>query len=185
MDTILEPVPLRPRRLPSFVVHRHALSKPECRDLLSNPTCRSPFYKSRSQQLARKVEYAYITPSHAPWLFDRVGRLAARRNVWGLALTAIADPMRLQRYRRHDYSDVHSDYDYPTTDHSKLTVVIPLVSPSEWHGGELEIGNDFQTPRLRLGDAVIFPSFVPHRVTRVTGGTRLILSAWISGPQLR
>jgi PKHD-type hydroxylase len=93
--------------------------------------------------------------------------------------------MRIQSYVRGDYNDVHSDYDYTTQDYSKLTVVVPLVPRTKWKGGDLTVGNELATPKMALGDAIVFPSFLPHFVARVSKGTRVTLSAWISGPPLR
>jgi len=126
-----------------------------------------------------------VYPQQARWLFAKLGYLAARKNVWDLALSAIVEPIRVQRYRRGDYSDLHTDYDYTDGDCSKLTIIMPLVDPHEWGGGKLQIGNSLATPRLRRGDAVVFPSFTPHKVSPVLRGNRIILSAWVSGPLLR
>lgn len=178
---ILEPIPTRARSLPQFVVVRRLFSPDHCQTLLS----KTRFYRSDSQYFARRVDISYLKPDDFAWVFEKMAAVAAKQNVWELALSAISEPMRIQRYRRGDYSDPHSDYDYTSPDHSKLTVVVPLVDRRNWRGGDLEIGNSFLTPRMDKGDAVIFPSFCLHRVTRVTSGSRIILSAWIAGPVLR
>ena len=178
-------MPLQYPALPPFVVERCVLSAQECQALLDSTSCRTRYYRSNSQQLARRVDISYLTPKAVPELSTKLENLSAKTNVWGLALIGVTDNMRIQRYRRNDYTDTHSDYDYSTCDFSKLTLVIPLVDPSGWEGGELQVGNSLRTPRLKIGDAVVFPSFSPHRVTRVKKGVRVVLSAWISGPPLR
>jgi PKHD-type hydroxylase len=37
----------------------------------------------------------------------------------------------------------------------------------------------------QLGDALVFPSFLRHRVTPVSRGVRYSLVTWIEGPQWR
>lgn len=178
---ILEPVPIRARPLPQFVAVRGLFTSGQCETLL----VKTRFYRSDSQSFGRRVDISYLKPEEFGWVFAKIAAAAARKNVWGLALSAISEPMRIQRYRRRDYSDPHSDYDYATPDHSKLTIIVPLLDRRDWDGGVLEIGNSFLAPRMQKGGAVIFPSFSLHRVTPVISGTRIVLSAWISGPPLR
>jgi PKHD-type hydroxylase len=178
---IFEAIPGGVGPRPEFVLARGLFSANQCEMLLS----KTRFYRNDSQYLARRVDISYLKPDKFAWVFEKVESAATNKNVWGLTLSAITESIRIQRYRRRDFSDLHSDYDYPTVDHSKLTVVVPLIDPKEWQGGALEIGNSGVSPRWKQGDAVIFPSFILHRVTRVTKGTRIILSAWISGPPLR
>jgi PKHD-type hydroxylase len=178
---ILEPVPMRARPLPQFAAVRGLFTSGQCETLLE----KTRFYRSDSQYFGRRVDISYLKPEQFGWVFAKIAAVAARKNPWDLALSVISEPMRIQRYRRRDYSDPHSDYDYATPDHSKLTVIVPLVDRRNWEGGILEIGNSFLAPRMQKGDAVIFPSFSLHRVTRVLSGIRIVLSAWVAGPPLR
>jgi len=180
-----EPVPIVAATLPEFIVHHRVLTPRQCESLAEGTLLRGRYYRSNSRSYTKRVDIAYVYPKQARWLFEKIGSLAARRNVWDLALSAITEPIRVQRYGRGDYSDVHTDFDYTDCDYSKLTIIMPLVDPREWEGGALEIGNSSVMPRLRRGDAVLFPSFTPHRVSRVLRGKRIILSAWVSGPLLR
>jgi PKHD-type hydroxylase len=178
---ILEPIPIHARPLPQFISVQGLFNPTQCETLLE----KTRFYRSDSESFGRRVDISYLRPEQFGWAFAKIASVASRKNLWGLALSAISEPMRIQRYRRKDYSDPHSDYDYSTPDYSKLTVIVPLVDRRDWNGGVLEIGNSFLAPRMRKGDAVIFPSFSVHRVTPVTSGVRIVLSAWISGPPLR
>jgi predicted 2-oxoglutarate/Fe(II)-dependent dioxygenase YbiX len=182
---VIEPIPVIAPTLPEFIVKHRVLTTRQCERLAEGTSSRGRYYRSNGSLLTKRVDIAYVYPRQAHWLFTKIGSIAARKNVWNLALSAITEPIRIQRYGRGDYSDIHTDYDYTDRDYSKLTIVIPLVDPDEWEGGVLQIGNSLATPRLGRGDAVVFPSFTPHRVGRVLRGTRIVLSAWISGPVLR
>ena len=64
-----------------------------------------------------------------------------------------------------------------------------LVLDSEFEGGDLEI---FHPPEHQIktfatppGTVLIFPSWVSHRVTPVTSGTRFSLVAWMDGPEFK
>lgn len=71
----------------------------------------------------------------------------------------------------------------------KLSMVIQLSDPSEYQGGNLELEIPHQSPdvfRLKqIGTAIVFPSFVKHRVTPVTQGKRYSLVTWYEGPPFR
>lgn len=68
----------------------------------------------------------------------------------------------------------------------KLTVLMN-ISDETYEGGKFEIflGHDRDCHIEALdnpGSVVIIPSFLYHRVTPVTKGTRKTISAWIQGP---
>lgn len=69
----------------------------------------------------------------------------------------------------------------------KLSMVLQLSDPSEYEGGDLELFVAQEPVKLekRQGLVVAFPSFVLHRVTPVTSGTRRTLVVWLSGPKFR
>ena len=69
----------------------------------------------------------------------------------------------------------------------KVSAVLQLSDPDEYEGGNLELspgGSERAAPRKK-GYMSIFPSFVMHRVTPVTKGTRRTLVAWFTGPDWR
>jgi len=90
----------------------------------------------------------------------------------------------------------NADGTYPG-DHGKirkLSVTVSLVKPTEYEGGNLEfdfrnkdpenkkIKSTYQCKEIRpRGSIVVFPSFVWHRVTPVTKGTRYSLVIWNLG----
>ena len=69
----------------------------------------------------------------------------------------------------------------------KLTALLNL-SEEAYEGGDLVlfrakeiICSEFNTP----GSAIIFPSYINHKVNKVTSGKRLTLAIWMSGPKFR
>ena len=66
-----------------------------------------------------------------------------------------------------------------------LTVDELMESPDEYEGGELQFSyysNNFTRAKPPAGTAVIFPAWVPHRVTPIKSGIRRSLVAWMDGP---
>jgi len=80
------------------------------------------------------------------------------------------------------YYDWHLDMG-PGKARRKLSLVCQLSDPSEYEGGELQIHNGQVTvPEKEKGVIILFPSYLLHRVTPVTKGTRRSLVLWIDGP---
>lgn len=83
----------------------------------------------------------------------------------------------------------------------KLSMIISLSDPSDYEGGDLEFDfRNYSNPedeedRLSTrkvcteikprGSVIVFPSFVYHRVTPVTKGTRYSLVCWSVGTPFR
>jgi PKHD-type hydroxylase len=67
----------------------------------------------------------------------------------------------------------------------KITVIALLSDPNTFSGGELFIGDDKTKVNLQYGSIVAFPSFLLHRVTPVTKGTRYSMVLWAHGPSWR
>ena len=73
----------------------------------------------------------------------------------------------------------------PLAARRKLTIVAQLTRSEEYEGGELQLnpaGQPFTASR-GIGDAILFASFVLHRVTPVTSGLRHSLTCWVHGPE--
>lgn len=80
----------------------------------------------------------------------------------------------------------------------KLSVSINLSDSDDYEGGDMEFTdlprtkqdkelNTWTNKELfrQKGTVIVFPSFIRHRVTPVTKGTRYSAVAWINGPPLR
>ena len=79
----------------------------------------------------------------------------------------------------------------------KLSVSVQLSHGTDYEGGDMEFTdlpsdqshkelNIWTNPEFRKkGTVIVFPSFIRHRVTPVTKGTRYSAVAWINGPPLR
>jgi PKHD-type hydroxylase len=84
--------------------------------------------------------------------------------------------------------DWHYDVDWQgdTPSDRKVSITVQLSDPSEYEGGDFEF-NDCETPSdaKKKGTVLVFPSYLQHRVTPLTSGTRKSLVAWFHGPRWR
>jgi PKHD-type hydroxylase len=123
---------------------------------------------------------------------ERMMSLTARANreTFGFDLTDFGESPQVARYgaEREGHFDWHSDIGAGIwAAKRKLTIVVQLSDPADYTGGTLELrpdSNVAEAPRAR-GTAIVFPSFVLHRVTPVTTGTRWSLTIWSHGPSFR
>jgi PKHD-type hydroxylase len=146
----------------------------------------------------RRAEIAWLDDiAEAAWVMDTMIPVVAKANreSFGFDLSDFGESPQVARYgaEREAHFDWHSDI--PTkaagagmwAAKRKLTVVIQLSDPADYEGGSLHLrpeSNITESPRAR-GTAILFPSFVLHRVTPVTSGSRWSLTLWSHGPAFR
>lgn len=132
--------------------------------------------------------YIHQANSMAEWNFD-----------WDYSEACQFTEYKVGQFYDWHCDSYHEPYnlpDEPNRDKKirKLSMTLSLTDPSEYKGGDLEF--DFRNtdegsqPRIceeirEKGSIVVFPSFVWHRVTPVTKGTRHSLVCWNLGYPFR
>ena len=133
------------------------------------------------------------------WLYVRMMELAKEANdeTWNFDLISADENIQYTEY----YANENGHYDWhqdvgpgDLASKRKVSITLQLSEDGEYVGGDLEItgggsGNGvFETshvcPRGK-GVTVIFPSYMMHRVTPVTKGTRRSLVLWVGGSHYR
>lgn len=133
------------------------------------------------------------------WLYVRMMELAKEANdeTWNFDLISADENIQYTEY----YANENGHYDWhqdvgpgDLASKRKVSITLQLSEDEEYAGGDLEItgggsGNGvFETshvcPRGK-GITVIFPSYMMHRVTPVTKGTRRSLVLWVGGSHYR
>lgn len=141
----------------------------------------------------RRADLAWLDDiPEAGWVMDRMVRVVAEANraQFGFDLDDFAESAQVARYGadRQGHFDWHTDIGAgPLAARRKLTVVVQLSEPAAYQGGVLEVlaGSNPSQAEAGRGVATVFPSFVLHRVTPVTIGTRWSLTLWAHGPAFR
>jgi len=124
------------------------------------------------------------------WLYQRLWAAVQVCNpqCFDVDVVGVENNVQVARYDSAEsgFYDWHYDFG-PARPTRKLSISIQLSSSEDYDGGDLELlyGNvPKQLDRTR-GAFIIFPSFMLHRVTPVTRGTRWSLVAWIVGKRWR
>jgi PKHD-type hydroxylase len=124
------------------------------------------------------------------WLYERVWAAAQECNrlFFCVDVGGVESELQLARYDATDqgFYGWHTDFagNRPLR---KLSISIQLSNGEDYEGGDLELMYDKQPLGLdrTRGAFIVFPSFMVHRVTPVTRGTRWSLVAWIGGRRWR
>lgn len=125
------------------------------------------------------------------WVFTRLAHVASALNsqYYRFDLTGFGEPLQLTNYDQseHGMYEWHQDYGGKRGVSRKLSLVLQLTDPSQYEGGNLEVltNSEPQQVRKQRGLIAAFPSYVLHRVTPVTSGSRQTLVSWVSGPQFK
>ena len=123
------------------------------------------------------------------WIYDLIWPCmmdANREGRWEYKIVGAQD-IQLTRYREKDFYSWHKDSmgshgDTCNQGYARKLSMSMLLN-SNFKGGDLEIfGAEIHPKLLNPGDLVVFPSFMHHRVTPVTEGTRYALVVWFTGP---
>lgn len=80
----------------------------------------------------------------------------------------------------------HTDTAHGSMATRKLSVSVLLSEPGTFDGGRLEFcpGGALRNGTA-MGSAIVFPSYMAHRVTPITRGKRVALVAWMHGKEFR
>ncbi len=122
------------------------------------------------------------------WIFERMTGIIQQVNqYYRFDLNGFYEPLQLAQYGLGDFFDWHLDFGAGAASNRKLSLTIQLSNSEDYEGGDLEfqINNKVVKAPRTQGTAIIFPSFIMHRVTKITKGHRRSIVGWVSGPPYR
>jgi PKHD-type hydroxylase len=123
------------------------------------------------------------------WIYRKISDYAkiANDTMWNFDIWGYHDSLQYTKYYGNGgHYDWHADLG-PGISNRKLSCVLQLSTPEEYEGGDLQMnpgGSILSVPK-GLGTICFFPSFLLHRVTPLTSGTRKSLVTWLCGANLR
>lgn len=147
--------------------------------------------EGRSIPQIRKSEVSWIDHNNeTSWLYDKLAYIARQLNgqFFDFDLYGFVEHMQYTTYRPEgDHYTWHMDKGMVNSAPRKLSIVLQLSDPSEYDGGELQFFTQSEPiiAEKKMGLVYAFPSWIMHRVTPVTRGTRRSLVVWVAGPKFR
>ncbi|MBI3715099.1 MAG: 2OG-Fe(II) oxygenase [Betaproteobacteria bacterium] len=168
--------------------HRRAFSASECStiiELADNLEAAKDQFQNYGEVRGASTIWWLPTAKAPKWLTQRLRELmreAATEYAFDISLPM--ENLKLMAYRRGNRVPWHVDCGGRAFTR-KLTLTLLLSSPATFDGGKLTLANYAADLHRDIGDAVIFPSFMAHKVTTVAKGTRHTLIAWAHGQPFR
>jgi PKHD-type hydroxylase len=122
------------------------------------------------------------------WLYEKMMQLAIEANdsQWNFDLSHAHELIQYTEYWADEKGHYgwHQDIGPGNGSLRKISITIQLSDSEDYKGGDLEImlgeGSVNTCPR-GAGVAVLFPSYMLHRVTQVQAGLRKSLVLWVGG----
>lgn len=157
---------------------------------------------SKELKELKKVRYSNVIWKDDPWLYKYTHPFIheANRNAEWNFQWDWSEICQLTRYSKGQYYHWHQDSLVGSYKENvpvsyvgkirKLSSVVVLNNATEYKGGKFQFGIQKEFGKseiidckhmLKKGSLVVFPSFVWHRVTPVTKGTRFSLTNWHLG----
>ena len=108
----------------------------------------------------------------------------ANKNHFGFGDIQITEQAQFTEYPEGGFYDWHMDTDVNMQHEPpvrKISMTCLLSPEDQFEGGELELMTSDKRAKLRQGHAIVFASFLNHRVAPVTRGVRQSLVMWFGG----
>jgi PKHD-type hydroxylase len=128
------------------------------------------------------------------WLYEKLFNMAIEANnaLWHFDLFTALDCIQYTEYYDVEggHYNWHQDIGPGAMSKRKISITVQLSDSDEYEGGELLLfkGGDPEkaeaAPRGK-GVVFIFPSYMMHRVTPITKGTRRSFVLWVGGTHYR
>ena len=117
------------------------------------------------------------------WVFRKLQIILTQINLnYQFDISGFMEGTQIYEYKPGGYLDWHMDIAKGYMSTRKLSMSVQLSDGADYEGGDLEFLDfkDKKAPR-GLGDLIVFPSYMMHRVTTLTQGTRISWVSWVHG----
>lgn len=157
--------------------------KPSVVGTEKNATSVSEIRRSQVKWVPMTLEFA--------WVYKKVEEAisTANRELWWFFLDGWREHLQLSMYNENEqgHYEWHMDCGSGFGSGRKVSLTVQLSDPAEYEGGDMQflITQKPITLSKEQGTAVVFPSYMEHRVLPVTKGKRYSLVIWVTGPVLQ
>ena len=138
----------------------------------------------------RVTTISWIPFNEMKEMYDQVNNFIQKANLnhFGFGDIQITENAQFTEYPVGGFYDWHMDCDVHMAHEPpvrKISMTVLLSHESQFEGGDLEIMKSGKSAKLKQGNAVMFASFLNHRVVPVTRGVRQSLVMWFGGKPFR
>jgi PKHD-type hydroxylase len=135
-----------------------------------------------------QIKWVPFSPE-TKWIYDKLGEYAweANQEMFQFDIDYMPENIQYTEYYGSDEGGYEWHMDIGSTDNMnlrKISITVQLSDSDEYEGGDLQLwmgGTQPYTAPRGKGNVIVFPSFMLHRVTPVTSGTRKSFVIWLGG----
>ena len=134
----------------------------------------------------RITTISWITFKEMEPMYNQINNFIQKANLnhFGFDDIQITEQAQFTEYPTGGFYDWHMDTDVNMHNEPpvrKISMTLLLNDPSEFEGGDLELMAPGKRAKMQQGHAIIFASFINHRVAPVIRGVRQSLVMWFGG----
>lgn len=170
----------------------HLFTSEECKKIIDLQSqlnlIHSEMAWGEKSEFKRDTDIYWLFPeNNTLWIFDRILKCVSEinNNYFQYVLDGKVRAFQLGKYSKSQGYDWHQDMGRDLISRRKLTISVQLSDPGDYTGGELQFFKSEGEPAIgskEIGSLTIFPTWMLHRVTRISKGTRWSLVNWLEGP---
>lgn len=179
----------------NYLINKQFLPFDVCDDIIKVADQQQQEEATTQDGLNEKVRNSRITWLADRWIYDWIDSYIVQVNKevgWNFDFIG-AEQIQFTRYLEGQFYGWHQDSNFKEQHERKISVVIPLSDSEDYEGGDLQFYDSLQRPEAKdsrimkdentrtRGSIIIFPSYIFHRVTKVTKGQRLSIVLWYKG----
>ena len=148
------------------------------------------FKEGKSDTNKRVTTISWIPVKEMSHMYQDLNAFIQRTNEnhFGFNDIRVTEQAQFTEYPEGGFYDWHMDCNINMEDEPpvrKISMTLLLNDPSEFEGGDLELMAPGKFAKLKQGHAIIFASFLNHRVNKVIRGVRQSLVVWFGGKPFR
>ncbi len=179
--------------IPPYVYALKVFSPEECQKIIeighSYDVQKSKIYGTKQSDDIRKSKNSWIPCNQdTVWIFDRLSSVITtlNNNFFKFNLYGFGEQLQFTKYDdKGSFYDEHVDRGFKTNIR-KLSVSVQLSDPKTFKGCNLKIEKTkLNSECYEIGTVICFPSFIPHKVTKIKKGVRYSLVTWITGDNFK
>jgi predicted 2-oxoglutarate/Fe(II)-dependent dioxygenase YbiX len=116
------------------------------------------------------------------WLFKKISDVIihANNNYFNFQIQDLIN-LQLLEYNPGHFFSWHYDLGAKKSSTRKISAIVMLSKPDDYKGGLLKFMFNEKNTVYEQGDIILFPSYIPHMVEKVTEGKRFTLVTWACG----
>ena len=194
---------VEPKEPSYYTTTKEFLSKEECDEIIAYGEKQNLHWGTVYSEDASLKEYspkyrvvkaAGLPDDEFGWLYDRLAAevLLINDHFYQYDIRGLYEDIVFLKYTEfEDYGpgkfDWHRDTSGAAIVNRKITTIIQLSDSSDYENCDLYLweNGEIQCTERDKGSLISFPSWVSHRISPITSGTRYSLVTWTTGPPFK